>query len=222
MNDDTIRFYIILFACIVLIYIPFIGKYIRLISTMIHEGGHVLMGLILGEKIIKVNLFKDASGEAAVSISNKFKKLMIALVGYPSTALMAFFSFWLISKTYHYYYVIGITVLVAIFLLFYIRNLFGIIWALSFVIANGLLIYFQQLTTISILAQIYACIIFIESIFSCFILTYISFASPKTQSDASNVASVIFLPKQLVAIIFTAFNLYIAYVTTICFFPNIN
>ena len=44
LYDDTIRFYIILLACIALVYIPFIGKYVRLISTMIHEGGHVLMG----------------------------------------------------------------------------------------------------------------------------------------------------------------------------------
>lgn len=90
LYDDTIRFYIILLACIALVYIPFIGKYVRLISTMIHEGGHVLMGLLLGERIVKVNLFSDASGEANVTVSNKFKKLLIAIVGYPSTALMAF------------------------------------------------------------------------------------------------------------------------------------
>lgn len=222
LYDDTIRFYIILLACIALVYIPFIGKYVRLISTMIHEGGHVLMGLLLGERIVKVNLFSDASGEANVTVSNKFKKLLIAIVGYPSTALMAFFSFWLISEDYHYYYVIGITALFFIFLLLYIRNLFGVFWALSFVIANALLLYYQQLTFIHILAQVYACIIFVESIFSCFILLYISFVSPKTQTDATNISDVIYLPKQLVAVLITAFNLYFAYLSVMYFFPNIN
>lgn len=221
IQNENVRFYIILAICILLVYIPYIGKYVRLISTMIHEGGHVLMGLLLGEKTVKVNLFSDASGEASVTISNKFKKFLIALAGYPSTALVALLSFWLISKGYNYYYVIGISLLTFLFLIFYIRNLFGIIWAISFTLGNGLLVYYQQLVVIEILAQAYACIIFIESVFSCFILVYVSFVASKTVSDASNISSVIYLPKQLISLIITSFNLYIAYLIIMIFFPLI-
>lgn len=221
LHNDNVRFYIILSACIVLIYIPYIGKYVRLISTMIHEGGHVLMGLLLGEKTVKVNLFSDASGEASITISNKFKKLLIALAGYPITALMALCSFWLLSKGFNYYYVIGILILTSLFLVFYIRNLFGVIWAISFVIGNGLLLYYQKVNIVEILATAYACIIFLESVFSCFILVYVSFTSSKTLSDASNISSVIHLPKQLIALFFTFFNVYIAYLSVMNFFPDI-
>lgn len=221
IQNGNVRFYLILAICILLIYIPYIGKYVRLISTMIHEGGHVLMGFLLGEKTVKVNLFSDASGEASITISNKFKKFLIALAGYPSTALIALLSFWFISRGYNYYYVIGISVLTFLFLIFYIRNVFGIIWAISFILGNGLLVYYQQLVVIEILAQAYACIIFIESVFSCFILVYVSFSSSKTLSDASNISSVIHLPKQLVSLIFTSFNLYIAYLSIMNFFPVI-
>ncbi|MDD3281277.1 MAG: M50 family metallopeptidase [Bacteroidales bacterium] len=221
LHNENVRFYIILSACIVLIYIPYIGKYVRLISTMIHEGGHVLMGLILGEKTVKVNLFSDASGEASVTISNKFKKFLIAAAGYPTTALMALCSFWLLSKGFNYYYVIGVLILTSLFLVFYIRNLFGVIWAISFIAGNGLLLYYQKITIIEILATAYACIIFLESVFSCFILVYISFTSSKILSDASNISSVIHLPKQLIALFFTAFNVYIAYVSVMNFFPDI-
>lgn len=221
LHNDNVRFYIILSACIVFIYIPYIGKYVRLISTMIHEGGHVLMGLLLGEKTVKVNLFSDASGEASITISNKFKKLLIALSGYPITALMALCSFWLLSKGYNYYYVIGVLILTSLFLEFYIRNLFGVIWAISFVIGNGLLLYYQKVNIVEILATAYACIIFLESVFSCFILVYVSFTSSKTLSDASNISSVIHLPKQLIALFFTFFNVYIAYLSVMNFFPDI-
>lgn len=221
LSNEIFRFYSILAICLVLIYIPYIGKYVRLISTMIHEGGHVLMGLLMGEKTLKVNLFNDASGEAAISISNKFKKVMIALAGYPSTALAALLSFWLISNGYNYYYVIGLSVLTLVFLIFYIRNAFGIFWSISFIILNAVLVYYQQIQAIELLAHIYASIIFLESIFSCFILVYVSFKSPKTLSDAGNIASVIYLPKQLIALLFTTLNIYIAYLNVTYFFPRI-
>ena len=221
LHNENVRFYFILAACIVLIYIPYIGKYVRLISTMVHEGGHVLMGLILGEKTVKVNLFSDASGEASVTISNKFKKLLNATAGYPMTAIMALCSFWLLSKGFNYYYVIAILILTSLFLVFYIRNLFGVIWAISFIIGNGILLYYEKISIIEILATAYACIIFLESVFSCFILVYVSFTSSKTLSDASNVSSVIHIPKQLIALIFTLFNVYIAYLSIMNFFPEI-
>ncbi len=221
LSNEIFHFYSLLVLCLVMMYIPYIGKYVRLISTMIHEGGHVLMGLLMGEKTLKVNLFNDASGEAAISISNKFKKLMIALAGYPSTALAAFLSFWLISKGYNYYYVIGLSVLTLVFLVFYIRNAFGICWSISFIILNAVLVYYQQIQAIELLAHIYASIIFLESIFSCFILTYVSFKSPKTLSDAGSIASVIYVPKQLIALLLTTLNIYIAYLSVIYFFPRI-
>jgi len=58
-------------------------------------------------------------------------------------------------------------------------------------------------------------------VFSCFILVYISFTSSKILSDASNISSVIHLPKQLIALFFTVFNVYIAYVSVMNFFPDI-
>lgn len=220
-NNESIQFYLILLTVWITIYIPYIGKYIRLISTMIHEGGHVWMGWMLGEKTVKINLFSNAGGEASVTISNKFKKLLIAIAGYPLTALMAFFSFWLLSKDLHVYYIIGIVSISFLFLLLYFRIFFGIIWAVTFISINVCLLYFHYHLLIHILAQAYACIILLESVFSCFILMYVSFTSNIT-SDASNIASVLYLPKQFIAILFTAFNVYMAYVTITHFFPTLN
>lgn len=221
LQDENFRFYIILLFTWILIYIPFIGKYVRLISTMIHEGGHVLMGFLLGEHTLKVNLFSNASGEALVTISNKLKKLLIAVAGYPSTALIAFLSFSLLSKGLHFYYIIGIIIITLLFLILYIRNIYGVIWSISFIIINLIVLYFQYHTLMKLMAQAYACIILLESVFSCFILVYVSFTS-KTISDASNISSVIYLPKQLVALLFTAFNIYMAYMSVTHYFPSIN
>lgn len=221
LQDENFRFYVILLFTWVLIYIPYIGKYVRLISTMIHEGGHVLMGCLLGERTLKINLFSNASGEASVTISNRFKKLLIAVAGYPSTALIALLSFWLLSKDLHFYYIIGIGLISLLFLLLYIRNIYGVIWSISFIIINFIVLYFQYHTLMELMAQAYACIILLESVFSCFILVYVSFTS-KIISDASNVSTVIYLPKQLVALLFTAFNIYMAYISVTHYFPSIN
>ena len=86
--SNTTTFYIVLLACLVVMYIPYIGKYIRVLETMIHEGGHVLMGAIVGTKINKINLFSDTSGETHITGAGKFKTVLIALVAIPFLRLL--------------------------------------------------------------------------------------------------------------------------------------
>jgi hypothetical protein len=218
LNDASILFYIILLACSVVMYIPYIGKYIRVLETMIHEGGQVLMAAILGTKINKIKLFGDTSGETHIAGAGKFKTLLIALAGYPFSSAFAYTSFWAIRHHYHYYFVGTLCAITLFFLLFYIRNKYGIFWAITFIGANAGLLYFEKIKIINILAMIYADILFLSSLFSCVILFYLSFKSSNKAGDATLIKKSVHIPAQITALIFLSVCGWISFVTVKHFF----
>ena len=217
-NPDNL-FYIKLLACLVVMYIPYIGKYIRVLETMIHEAGHVLMAAIVGVKISKVNLFSDTSGETHIAGAGKLKTVLIALMGYPFSSAFAYLSFWAINNDYHTIFVGTLCAIILFFLILYIRNKFGIFWAITFIAANAYLLYMQKTKIITILASIYADILFLSSLFSCLILVYLSFKTPNKSGDAALIKKSVHIPAQLTALLFLSVCVWIAYVTVKHFFP---
>ena len=218
-NNTDILFYITLFACFVVMYIPYVGKYIRVLETMIHEAGHVLMAAIVGVKISKINLFSDTSGETHIAGAGKFKTVLIALAGYPFSSAIAYVSYWAINQHYHTIFVGTLCVITLFFLLFYIRNKFGIFWAITFIVANTYLLYIKKIQIINILVSIYADILFLSSLFSCFILVYLAFKSSNKSGDAALIKKSAHIPAQLTALLFLAVCVWIAYSTVKHFFP---
>ena len=217
-NTSDILFYVTLLSCLVAMYIPYVGKYIRVLETMIHEAGHVLMAAIVGVKISKINLFSDTSGETHIAGAGNLKTVLIALMGYPLSSAFAYVSFWAINHAYHIIFVGTLCAIILFFLLFYIRNKFGIFWAITFIVTNAYLIYIQKTKIITILASVYADILFLSSLFSCLILVYISFKTPDKAGDATLIKKSIHIPAQLTALVFLATCAWIAYVTVKHFF----
>ena len=212
-------FYLILLSCLAVMYIPYIGKYIRVLETMIHEGGHVLMAAILGTKIAKINLFSDTSGETHIAGAGKFKTVLIALVGYPFSSVFAYGSFWAIEQNYHYFLIGTFCAVTLFFLLFYLRNKYGIFWAITFIAANAYVLYLQKMEIINILAIVYADILFLSSLFSCVILVYLSFKSPNKAGDAALIRKSVHIPAQITALLLLALCAWIAFITVKHFFP---
>jgi hypothetical protein len=200
-------------------YIPYIGKYIRVLETMIHEGGHVLMGAIVGAKIAKINLFSDTSGETHIAGVGKFKTVLIELVSYPFSSCFAFFIFWAIHHHFQSVFVWVICAITLFFLLFYIRNKYGVFWAITFIAANAYLLFSHKIKIITVLAGVYADILFLSSLFSCFILVYLSFKSPNKAGDAALVHKAVHIPAQITALFLLAVCGWVAFLTVRDFFP---
>ncbi|MDR0602896.1 MAG: M50 family metallopeptidase [Bacteroidales bacterium] len=219
LSNKEFVFYAVLTVCFGVMYIPVVGKYIRVLETMIHESGHVLMALLTGAKISKINLFSDTSGETHIMGAGKIKTMFIAWVGYPFSSAMAWLSFWAIDSNYKQIFIIILCVLTCIFLVAYIRNGFGIFWAISFILANGYLLYKKKTVIIEILASIYADILFLSSLFSCFIILYLSFKYPNKAGDATLISKITHIPPQIIAIIFVVLCGVISLSTMKNFFP---
>ena len=218
-NNPTIVFYVILAICFIAMHIPYIGKYIRVLETMIHEGGHVLTALLLGAKINKINLFSNTAGETHIAAVGKLKTMLIAWMGYPFSAAMAWLSFWAIHNGYKQLFIIVLCAITLVFLLVYIRNGFGIFWAISFILANGYLLYAEKISILNKLAVIYADIVFLSSLSSCFVILYLSFKQPNKSGDAALIGRTIHIPPQIIGIMFTLIVCVISFYTLKHFFP---
>ncbi|MCL2131491.1 MAG: M50 family metallopeptidase [Lentimicrobiaceae bacterium] len=219
LSNPTIVFYITLTTCLAVMYVPYVGKYIRVLETMIHEGGHVLMAAVVGTKINKINLFSDTSGETHIAGAGKLKTVLIALAGYPLSSAFAYGSFWAIKHHYYYIFVGTLCVITLFFLLFYIRNGYGIFWAITFIAANAYLLFMQKIKIITILAGVYADILFLSALFSCFILVYLSFKSSNKAGDATLIKKSVHLPAQITALLFLSVCGGTAFFTVKHFFP---
>jgi len=178
-----------------------------------------LMALLLGAKINKINLFSNTSGETHIAGAGKFKTVLIALVGYPFSSAMAWLSFWAIHNGYKQLFIIALCAITLIFLLAYIRNGFGIFWAISFIAINGYLLYAKQTNVLNILATIYADILFLSSLSSCFVIFYLSFKQPNKAGDATLIGKTIHFPPLIIGVIFVVAICIISFYTLKNFFP---
>ncbi|HPT04353.1 MAG TPA: M50 family metallopeptidase, partial [Bacteroidales bacterium] len=87
--DKQTVFYVLLGISLLLTRTPVIGKYFRVVNTMIHESGHALMTLFTSGSILKVELFSSTEGDTVTKSSSRFCQMLIALAGYPFSSAAA-------------------------------------------------------------------------------------------------------------------------------------
>lgn len=207
-SDDLI--YLLLGLAFVLPKIPIIGRFFRVIYTMVHELGHVLATLLLGGEIKKVELFSDTSGAAYTQNKNRFFSALTAFMGYPFGAAVAYFSFFLIEKNCEIGFVIGLTVTLFVMLVFWIRNVYGFIWAILFLAMNGALIYYVDVQYVTVVAQFYACLLAAESLYSSFTVFYLSLKQAQNSGDAALLRKTAYLPAFIWGFLFLAISVFVS------------
>lgn len=219
VSNRTLMFYLLLAIAMLLTRIPLIGKYFRSVNTMIHESGHAFTTLLLSGEVIAVNLFSDTSGNTITKAKNKFAQFLIAISGYPSSALCGLLFLFLLSKGYNLQILFVLVSLALLLMVFSIRNTYGLFWAGTFTLINLLLIYFNNPNWIYIAAAFYSLIIATDSVFSSFILLVISIKTPKKAGDASNLEKFTKVPAIVWAVLLLAFTGYLAYLSIDLYFP---
>jgi hypothetical protein len=92
----------ILYALPVVVFIinriPYVGKYLRVVNTLIHESGHAIAALVSSGEVYKVELFSDTSGTAVTKTKGKLSQFLVAIAGYPFGSAVAFLLFYIISR----------------------------------------------------------------------------------------------------------------------------
>jgi len=212
-----------LIACALLVLsfviarLPVVGKYLRVVNTLIHETGHSLMTLMTDGQVIKVELFSDTSGTTVTKSKSKFGQFLIAFSGYPFATAMAYLFIFLIFNHYFTAVIITIAVIALINLLFFVRNAHGIIWIIIFLALAVVNWKFGNRLTTLIFAVIVGAVNLLESIWSSLVITVLSVRKGKSAGDATNLHKLTHVPAFIWALMFLSMAVFVAYRTALLF-----
>lgn len=214
-------FYLLIIVSLILTRIPYIGKFFRVVNTMIHECGHAFMALFLSGEVVKINLFSDTSGVTVTKVRGKIPRLLVSFAGYPFSALVAFIIFYLIKDEYYTIALVVLMLFAVICLLFFVRNFYGIFWLIMFLIAGGFIIEFDSLSILNAWMVFLASLLLTDAFVSGFILLKISIENPTGAGDAANLKKETHIPAWIWSLLFCIINGYFAYLTVSLTFPPI-
>jgi hypothetical protein len=204
-------------AAIVFSFIPLIGRFVNVINTMVHETGHAIISMLFSGEVDEIKLNADTSGSAKTKSKYWIGKVLTSLVGYPASCFTAWLFFYLINKgkiDYVLYSLIGVAL---INIVLWVRNAFGIIWILLFLLACFCLLYYPHPTVKMVTVLFFSGIILIQSFTSTIVLFVISIKQSNKAGDAKNLQEFMFLPAAIWALFFIAVAIYTSYQCVLLF-----
>lgn len=172
-------------AAILLTCVPVAGKYFRVLNTLLHEIGHVLASLFFGGGIHQVRLFWDTSGVAYTSSANKVAVIVTSLCGYPFASVVAYLVAWASLNDYTEWLYYALFMILAISLVFWVRNWFGFFWLVAFFAGTAAVYMYASGTIQQTYMHVITAVLLVESIRSSWVIFYLSLVSPQKAGDAT-------------------------------------
>lgn len=200
----TPLFYIFIVIALVLPKIPVVGQFFNIINTGVHELGHALMALAMQGNVKRIELFNSSAGTTMAQNKSKFASFLVAIAGYPFASFFSLFAFYLYVNGYYLHIIIGLSVLFALMLLLWVRNGYGILWILLFVALNIALLYFDYKHSVQIAALFYVTVLLTESVWSSFVVLYLSIVKPNESGDAAILKKMTAIPAFFWGMLFAA------------------
>ncbi|MBM7655047.1 M50 family metallopeptidase [Neobacillus cucumis] len=190
----SMKFFIFLVIAYLLIRVPIVGNYVRIINTLIHETGHAFIAL-LGGKVETISLFMNSEGATISDQSTWIGSFFTSLAGYTFASFMAFLSFWLLREKRGIVLIDILLAFIFLNLIFWVRNPYGIFWLCSFAFAFLMLLIKGNQTVRDHLLLLIAAILLVDSVQSAYEILFISLIQPQSAGDAANLARLTgFLP----------------------------
>jgi hypothetical protein len=202
---------IVIALSIVFLYIPFVGKFLRVINTLIHESGHAFFALLCSGSVDSIELNPDASGLARTKSKNVIATVIITLSGYLFASAFAFLSFWMLKEKDYQWFFYCVLSIGLMNLLLWVRSAFGIFWIIFFIGITGLVWWYFPGRISFLYALGVATMIQFESLFSTIVLMKISIKKPNAAGDAAQLQKTLWLPAIIWALLFFVFALYCSY-----------
>lgn len=218
-QEHALLFYGLLCVAVVILRIPYIGKFLRVINTMFHESGHAIAALLLNGKVHRIELFSDLSGTAVTTTGNKPARVVVSLSGYLFASIAAWFVFYLLYHGQGRILLYLFSVMALLNVILFVRNSFGIFWLLGFIVLNAAGLYYFGETARYALALVWAMFLLGDSVVSAFIVLYISATKPKSSGDANNLRQFTHLPAFFWGLGFAGFAVFIFWQVITSFFP---
>ncbi len=217
MNKDYV-----LYALPVVVFIinriPYIGKYLRVVNTLVHESGHAIAALVTSGEVYNVELFSDTSGSAVTKTKGKFSQFLVSIIGYPFGSALAFLLFYIISIG-EYRIVLYILACFSVMnLMFYVRNMYGVFWLITFTAILFLVNFYAGEFLLYIVVVLLSGIMLFEALYSSIELVMIANKKSKSAGDAYSLERLTGMPTMIWALLFVAQSGYFIYLCIKLFF----
>lgn len=221
MDEDykTYILYALPVAVFILNRIPYMGKYLRVVNTLIHESGHAVAALIASGEVYAVELFSDRSGTTITKrAKSKGGRFLVAFSGYPFGSAVAYGLFFLISIDKCNMVLYALVCIALLNLMFYVRNTYGIFWLISFTaIVFAVNFYGNEIVQYAFSAWLCGIMLF-EALYSSAELISICRRKPKNAGDATDLANITKIPSMFWAVLFFAQAILFIYLSMKLFF----
>ncbi|ELK46758.1 M50 family metallopeptidase [Halobacillus sp. BAB-2008] len=205
---------LMLVLALILTQLPIVGKYFAILNTMIHESGHSLMALLTGGEVRRISLLPDTSGLTWTGHRSWFGQVLTSMAGYVFASFFAFLFFYLIWRGHYQWMIYILLAFLAVNLIFWVRNLYGVFWIVTFGAGFLWLLRTGHETVVQYTLVFFASLILVESVTSAFEIMWISFVAPGQAGDAANLARATkIIPAPIWGIAFFAQSLYFAYLS---------
>lgn len=189
---------------ILLQYLPKIGKVFKGFNTLIHETGHALMTLIFSGEVVSIDIFYSGEGVATTKTKSWWSRFFISIAGYPFASIIAFlFSYLIFSERYNYVLYVLVSIAV-VNLIFWVRNLYGLVWLITVSSFIFLCFYFNWTYIIRWTALSITAFVFVDAFVSAWYILVLAIKSPKKAGDATNLQKSLWIPAFFWALFFWA------------------
>jgi hypothetical protein len=189
--------------------IPF-SSFFRNLDTMIHEFGHAVVTLALSGRVMYIELFANHSGVTYSSVTNSWSVIPIALAGYMTASLFAVFLFKMRSINKQRLGLQVITLLAILSLVVFVRNEFGVMWLIGFIILNILMLAIVPSWLRDAYYLLLAFLTLEESVLGPVSLILYALENSASAGDAANLGRITMIPAIGWAVLFTVFSLWCA------------
>lgn len=187
-------------------WIPF-SSFFRNVDTMVHEFGHAAATLLLSGQVRSIHLFADHSGVTYSYIEAGWRVIPVALAGYLTASLFAVFLFQAHSRGRQQVGFAAMLLLAAASLTLFVRNEFGVVWLIGFIVVNGIAMMFPGRWLRSFYYLLVAFICLEESVAGPINLLVLSLTDPGKAGDAAGLSEATAVPATVWAIGFLLFAL---------------
>lgn len=202
------EFFVYIVVALLLTRVPLVGKYFRLLNTLIHEIGHALMALITSGRVYNIQVFSDMSGVAYTGRSSWLGRVLTSLAGYPFASFVAFVYVLLIQMGHLnvvFYSLVGMLV---VSLVLWVRNWFGFIWVTVFLVGTVGMYVYASTELMTMYVYLIIAVLLVEALWTACIVLYISFKTPKESGDCYNLSKSTKIPAIFWGLFFVGQALY--------------
>jgi hypothetical protein len=190
-------------------WIPF-SSFFRSLDTMIHEFGHALVTLVFSGQVNYIELNADHSGVTLSLVTNSWSLIPISLAGYMLASLFAVFLFKMQSAGRQSLGLQVITVVALVSLILFVRNGYGLIWLIGFIILNAAMLFAAPRWLRDGYYMFLAFLTLEESVMGPISLILYAWNDSALAGDATNLGRITLIPAIVWAVLFTLFSLWCA------------